>query len=116
MFTNGGGPLLVDPSETRPPTEDRDWFQLHLDRAGQHPDELPVGCTSGKTSWSQPGVVEVTGVFDHAAAASCTSRGDRGILIWNDGNGSNPTAEVDLLGGADLNIGGTIYSPKGLVR
>jgi hypothetical protein len=40
----------------------------------------------------------------------------RGILIWNDGNGSNPTAEVDLLGGTDLNIGGTIYSPKGFVK
>ncbi len=40
----------------------------------------------------------------------------RGILIWNDGNGSNPSAEVDLLGGTDLNIGGTIYSPKGLVK
>jgi hypothetical protein len=40
----------------------------------------------------------------------------KGILLWNDGNGSNPTAEVDLLGGTDLNIGGTIYSPKGLVK
>ncbi len=40
----------------------------------------------------------------------------RGILIWNDGNGSNPTAEVDLLGGTDLNVGGTVYSPKGLVK
>jgi hypothetical protein len=40
----------------------------------------------------------------------------RGILIWNDGNSSNPTAEVDLLGGTDLNIAGTIYSPKGLVK
>jgi len=60
--------------------------------------------------------VEVTGVLDHAAAANRTSRGDRGILIWNDGNGSNPTAEGDLLGGTDLNIGGTIYSPKELVK
>jgi hypothetical protein len=40
----------------------------------------------------------------------------RGILLWNDGNGSNPTAEVDLLGGTDLNIGGTVYSPKGFVQ
>ena len=43
-------------------------------------------------------------------------RRDRGVLIWNDGNGSNPTAEVDLLGGTDLNIGGTIYGPKGLEK
>jgi hypothetical protein len=40
----------------------------------------------------------------------------RGILIWNDGNSHNPNAEVDLLGGTDLHIGGTIYSPKGLVK
>jgi Predicted membrane protein (DUF2134). len=40
----------------------------------------------------------------------------RGILIWNDGNGRNPTAKVELLGGTNLNIGGTIYSPKGLVK
>jgi Putative Flp pilus-assembly TadE/G-like len=40
----------------------------------------------------------------------------RGILIWNDGNGSNPSAIVNLLGGTSLNIGGTLYSPKGLVK
>ena len=39
----------------------------------------------------------------------------RGILIWNDGNGSNPTAPVTLGGEANLNIAGTIYSPKGPV-
>jgi Putative Flp pilus-assembly TadE/G-like len=40
----------------------------------------------------------------------------RGIVLWNDGNSNNPSAEVDLLGGTNLNIGGTIYSPKGLVK
>jgi hypothetical protein len=40
----------------------------------------------------------------------------KGILLWNDGNGHNPGVEVDLLGGTNLNIGGTIYSPKGLVK
>jgi Putative Flp pilus-assembly TadE/G-like len=37
------------------------------------------------------------------------------ILIWNDGNGSNPTASISLGGQTTLNIAGTIYSPKGLV-
>jgi len=37
------------------------------------------------------------------------------ILIWNDGNGSNPTAKITLGGQANLNIAGTIYDPKGLV-
>lgn len=40
----------------------------------------------------------------------------RGILIWNDGNGRNPAANIELLGGTDLNIGGTVYSPKGFVK
>jgi hypothetical protein len=39
----------------------------------------------------------------------------RGILVWNDGNGSNPTAPVTLGGQTTLNVAGTIYSPKGLV-
>lgn len=39
----------------------------------------------------------------------------RGILIWNDGNGSEPTALVTLGGQASLDVAGTIYSPKGKV-
>jgi len=39
----------------------------------------------------------------------------RGILIWNDGNGSNPTAPVTLGGQSSLDVAGTIYSPKGTV-
>jgi len=39
----------------------------------------------------------------------------RGILIWNDGNGSNPGALVTLGGQTNLDIAGTIYSPKGTV-
>ena len=41
--------------------EPDDWFALNLDPTGQHPDVLPVGK-----------VVQVTGTFDHPAAASCT--------------------------------------------
>lgn len=39
----------------------------------------------------------------------------QGILVWNDGNGSNPTALVTLGGQGSLDLAGTIYSPKGLV-
>jgi hypothetical protein len=62
-FSSGtGGPeMLVDLQLTRPPAEVRDWFWLNLDPAGQLPTALPVG-----------EIVEVTGVFDHPAAAGCT--------------------------------------------
>lgn len=38
-----------------------------------------------------------------------------GILLWQDGNGSNPTKPVTLGGQTNLNISGTIYAPKALV-
>jgi hypothetical protein len=62
-FSRGGGTdeLLVTPEATSPPADDADWFLLNLDPAGEHPDVLPIG-----------EVVEVTGIFDHPAAASCT--------------------------------------------
>jgi hypothetical protein len=42
----------------------------------------------------------------------------KGILVWNDGSedASNPEAEIHLGGQASLDIAGTIYNPKGLVR
>jgi hypothetical protein len=62
-FSSGtGGPeMLVEPGLTQPPSNVRDWFWLNLDPAGQRPAALPVG-----------EIVEVTGVFDHPAAAGCT--------------------------------------------
>lgn len=39
----------------------------------------------------------------------------KGILVWNDGDGSIPTAPVTLGGQTSLDLAGTIYSPKGLV-
>lgn len=57
----GSGEMLVEPRATRPPADVDDWFWVSLDPAGQHPDVLPVG-----------EVVDVTGVFDHPAAADCT--------------------------------------------
>jgi hypothetical protein len=40
----------------------------------------------------------------------------KGILVWNDRSGSNPSAQVFLGGQTNLDIAGTIYSPKGLVK
>jgi len=53
--------LLVEPTVTSLPGEMASWFALNLDPAGEHPDNLPIG-----------DVVEVTGIFDHPAAAACT--------------------------------------------
>lgn len=55
------GKILVEPESIRPPADTGNWLFLKLDPAGQHPDVLPVGR-----------VVEVTGMFDHPAAAACT--------------------------------------------
>ena len=62
-FSRGGGGsgLLVAPDVTGAPPNMADWFDLSLDPAGEHPDVLPVGK-----------VVDVTGIFDHPAAANCT--------------------------------------------
>jgi hypothetical protein len=61
FFLGSGNPdLLVEPSVTRVPEDSGDWFFLNLDPAGQHPKRLPLGK-----------VVEVTGIFDHPAAAGC---------------------------------------------
>ncbi len=40
----------------------------------------------------------------------------RGILAWNDGDGSNPAAQISLGGQTTLDISGTIYNPGGLVK
>ena len=36
----------------------------------------------------------------------------RGLLLWNDSDGSNPTAGIKLTGQGDMNIAGTIYAPQ----
>jgi hypothetical protein len=40
----------------------------------------------------------------------------RGILIWQDGDGSNPSAPVELTGDGALNLAGTIYAPLANVK
>jgi hypothetical protein len=62
FFLGSGSPtLLVEPARTSVPPESADWFVLNLDPTGEHPDVLPIGQ-----------IVEVTGIFDHPAAAGCT--------------------------------------------
>lgn len=38
-----------------------------------------------------------------------------GLLIWQEGRASNPTATVSIEGTTSLNLSGTIYAPKALV-
>lgn len=40
----------------------------------------------------------------------------KGILMWNDGFGSNADSEISLGGQTNLDIGGTVYNPKGHVK
>lgn len=40
----------------------------------------------------------------------------KGLLIWQDGQGSNPAAPISLTGNGDMNIAGTIYAPEALVK
>ncbi len=40
----------------------------------------------------------------------------RGLLMWQDGNGTNPTAEIKIVGQGAMNIAGTIYAPKANVK
>ena len=62
FFLGSGSPdLLVEPDVTTVPSDFDDWFVLNLDPSGEHPDVLPIGQ-----------IVEVTGIFDHPAASSCT--------------------------------------------
>jgi hypothetical protein len=63
FFLGSGGPdLLVEPdANTTAVPKPNDWFVLNLDPDGEKPAVLPIGH-----------VVEVTGIYDHPAAAGCT--------------------------------------------
>jgi hypothetical protein len=63
--TSGSGELLVDVGETRAPADTNDWFALHLDPAAEVNADLALGI-----------IVEVTGIFDHPAAKTCTETED----------------------------------------
>lgn len=40
----------------------------------------------------------------------------KGLLIWQDGQGRNPTAGIQLVGQGDMDLAGTIYAPKANVK
>jgi hypothetical protein len=40
----------------------------------------------------------------------------RGLLLWQDGEGSNPAAPLKIGGNGALDIGGTVYAPKANVK
>lgn len=62
FFLASGSPnLLVEPGGTDVPSDFAGWFALNMDPTGEQPDALPDG-----------EVVQVTGIFDHPAAAGCT--------------------------------------------
>ena len=63
---------------------------------------------------------ECQGAMDFTAqstfkAAGLLSGPYRGLLLWQDGDGSRPDKPVSLGGQTNLNIAGTIYAPKALV-
>jgi hypothetical protein len=58
---SGSPELLVDVGETRPPAIGEDWLALHLDPKAELNADLTLGA-----------IVEVTGMFDHPAAKTCT--------------------------------------------
>jgi hypothetical protein len=54
--------FLADPSQSRPVADVDDALLVVLDPAGTYPDPVPMGS-----------VLDVTGMFDHPAAAGCTT-------------------------------------------
>ena len=70
-------------------------------------DDPSTGTGQANVSLTASGMLKLRGM-DHGPY--------RGILIWNDGAGSNPTATIDLEGQSSIDLAGTIYNPRGLVR
>jgi len=40
----------------------------------------------------------------------------KGLLTWQDGQGSNPSAPITLVGQGSMNVAGTIYAPQAHVK
>jgi len=67
-------------------------------------------CTTGLARCTQGGI---TFVGQTSFKAWGLDSGPwKGMLLWQDGHGSNPTAPVAIGGQGALNIAGTIYAPK----
>jgi hypothetical protein len=64
-------------------------------------------CVQGQLKLSGQGSVEIWGL---------ASGPWRGLLMWQDGDGSNCTAPIELTGDGALNLAGTIYAPCARVK
>ena len=67
--SSGSPELLVEPDVTRPPDDTATGSCSILTRMVSIPRCYRSAGTWEGTSWSKPGLVEVTGIFDHPAAA-----------------------------------------------
>jgi hypothetical protein len=73
---------------------------------------------SGNTGWEArcvQGHIKMAGQSS-MLLAGLDSGPWRGLLMWQDGRGSNPTAPIDLAGQGALEIAGTMYAPKAHVK
>jgi hypothetical protein len=74
----------------------------------------PGGSCAGLSQFQQQGPMSFSANSSFHAKALATGP-YKGILLWQDGNGCQPTAPVSLGGNGDVLIAGTIYAPKALV-
>lgn len=86
-------------------------------------DNPQAGCPGGASYQCQGSIdftatstLKVRGLNESPCPpVSTTGCPYNGLLIWQDGSGSNPSKPVTLGGQTDLTISGTIYAPKALV-
>lgn len=64
-------------------------------------------CVQGPIKLSGQGSIEMWGLADGPW---------RGLLMWQDGDASNPSAPIELTGNGALNLAGTIYAPLANVK
>jgi Flp pilus assembly protein TadG len=74
----------------------------------------PGGSCGGLNQFQQQGPLSFSANSSFHAKALATGP-YKGILLWQDGNGCQPTAPVSLGGNGDVVIAGTIYAPKASV-
>jgi hypothetical protein len=64
-------------------------------------------CVQGQIKMSGQGGIQMWGL---------DSGPWKGLLIWQDGDASNPDAPIELTGNGALNLAGTIYAPSANVK
>lgn len=80
-------------------------------------DDIAVARAGGTTYEARcvQGAIKMAGQ-SNMMLAGLDSGPWRGLLMWQDGAGSNPTAPIELVGRGELQISGTIYAPKAHVK